>query len=201
MLALTVKTSNPGKMKEMRMAGIPNLSIEPGEDLPEIQSNDFILVAAYKAQSAGNRVIIEDSIISINDDNGVYQPVVDVKFKMAHIKSNIHLYAGKKALFISTVAVKIDDKIYVQTHSLECSIQKPHTNDPKAFGFDDILHIEHDGSLCSLHFLKNVKNMNPSPRLSSLKKLFNYLTVDKTPNDGLFIYDNPLPHWIGEYQE
>lgn len=200
MLSLTLKTSNSGKMQEMLMAGIPNLSIEAGEDLPEIQSDDFILVAAYKSQAAGEMVIIEDSILSIQDKFGVFQPVVDAKFKMKEIKSNIRAYSGKNAKYISTVAVQIDNKIYVQTASLDCIIGKPYTGDVNAMGFDDVLHVIFDEEYKSIHYLKTVEQVNPSPRIKSLKKLFAFLSEKESQNKGLFIYEKPLPKWNGDYQ-
>lgn len=199
---LVLKTSNQRKINEFKLAGIPDLQILPGEDHPEIQSDDHILVAAYKAQVSGENVIIEDSILSIEDDNGRMESIIDIKFKLAEIKSNINYYKHlvKKAIFTSTVAVKIDKNIYVQTFSFHGYIGEPYRENGPVFGFDDVFYIEHEKELKSMHMIKTQFDKACSPRINCLKLFYKNFELKNEQHEGFYIYNSPLPEWKGEYQ-
>lgn len=195
-----VKSSNQNKINELKYAEIPNLIFESGEDLPEIDSNDHFLVAAYKSQDSGEYIVIEDSILSIEDENGVMQPVIDIKFRLSEIKKNIDLYVGKKVHFISTIAVNVGDKIHVQTSQINCEFGRKIPDQYPVFGFDDILYLEHDNIFKSLHYFKKTLNQMLSPRVNSLKMIFDKINHNKE-HAGYKVYSSPLPVWEGQYQQ
>lgn len=152
-----VKSSNQKKIAEMKFAQLPEstkIEFQPGEDLPEIQTDDFILVAAYKSQTAGENVIIEDSFIAIEDEHGVIQPIIDIKFRLDEIRQNVQSYMGRKAVFVSTVAVNVDDEILIQTCSIKGVVGTPYREHGPVFGFDDFFYLEHDGEFKALHYVK-----------------------------------------------
>jgi len=201
-LKLVLKTSNQRKINEFKLANIQNLEILPGEDHPEIQSDDHILVAAYKAQDSGENVIIEDSILSIEDDSGKMESIIDIKFKLKEIKSNMSNYKHltKKAIFTSTVAVKIDSKIYVQTYDFNGYIGEPYLEDGPVFGFDDVFYLKYNNEFKSMHLIKTKFDKACSPRINALKMLFDNLDKKSMAHDGFYIFDTPLPVWNGDYQ-
>lgn len=195
-----LKSSNKNKINELQYAKISNLIFEEGEDLPEIDSDDHLLVAAYKAQDSGEYIVIEDSILSIENEDGIMQPVIDIKFRLSEIKKNIHLYVGKKVHFISTIAVNVGDEIHVQTSQINCEFGLKVPDQYPVFGFDDILYLEHDNIFKSLHYFKKTMNQMLSPRVNSLKMIFDKINHNKE-HDGYKKYNSPLPLWKGEYQK
>jgi inosine/xanthosine triphosphate pyrophosphatase family protein len=199
---MVLKTSNQRKINEFKLANIPDLQILPGEDHLEIQSDDHILVAAYKAQSSGENVIIEDSILSIENDNGEMESIIDIKFKLGEIKSNIHIYKHlvKKAIFTSTIAVKLKDKIFVQTFSFHGYIGEPYRENGPVFGFDDVFYIEHEKELKSMHMIKTQFDKACSPRINCLQLFFSNFEKENFEAEGFYTYETPLPEWKGEYQ-
>ena len=60
----TLVTSNKKKLREYSEL-IPNLRIRPGDDIPEVQSDD-VTVAIYKAIDNGSFTISEDTSFSAN---------------------------------------------------------------------------------------------------------------------------------------
>lgn len=73
---MIVVTSNKRKREEYQRFGIPNLTVLEGPDIREIDSNPDQIIA-YKTIEAGEGRIVEDAIITINDE-----PIIDVKWKI-----------------------------------------------------------------------------------------------------------------------
>ena len=71
-------SSNKNKIKEFKEM-IPQLKIENGKDLPEVQS-DMNNVILYKALDAGKGYIVEDTILEVN---GI--EVVDIRWKKSSL--------------------------------------------------------------------------------------------------------------------
>lgn len=195
-----LKSSNQNKINEMKRAKVENLVFQPGEDLEEIDSDDYLLIAAYKAEASKDFHVVEDSILFIEDDKGILQPVVDIKFRLSEIKNSIAEYKGKKVVFTSTVAVKMKDEIYVQTSHLDCVFDFPRKDQYTVFGFNDVLFVNHEGKYESLHYFKEHLDIILSPRITSLEKLFDKINMDKQ-HEGYKLYSSPLPKWEGDYQK
>mgnify|MGYP000066634052 CR=1 FL=1 len=83
----TLVTSNKKKLREYSEF-IPNLRIRPGDDIPEVQSDD-VTVAIYKAIDNGSFTISEDTSLEVEGEN--------VGVNLKYFKDMIHTYVGKKA--------------------------------------------------------------------------------------------------------
>lgn len=187
-------TSNQNKILEYQSIGLP-ISVENGADLPEIDSEDFSLIAAYKSKMAGDFNIIEDSILIIDDK--IYH---DIKFRTKEIVANVEKYYNKPVTWVLTLATLIDGQIHLFQNQLSGFIQKPYPGKSVGFGFDSYFYITVDGDSKSLHELKEngLKNQY-SPRLMALQKFYDF-AKHSSPSDQQYAME-ALVEWTGAFQK
>lgn len=187
-------TSNQNKILEYQSIGLP-ISVENGADLPEIDSEDFSLIAAYKSKMAGNFNIIEDSILII--DGKIYH---DIKFRIKDIVANVQQYYNKPVTWVLTLATLIEGEIHLFQNRLSGHINEPYQGVPLGFGFDSYFYINVEGDSKSLHELKEQGLKNKySPRLLALQKFYNFAT-NNNPSDQIYSIDS-LEEWTGNFQQ
>lgn len=116
-------SSNKNKIKEFKEM-IPQLKIENGKDLPEVQSN-MNNVILYKALDAGKGYIVEDTILEVN---GI--EVVDIRWKKSTLNE------GDKVRWIVSLGYNDGQHISVYRGIINGKITLKKEN-PEAFGFDD----------------------------------------------------------------
>lgn len=195
-----LKFSTSNKKKQEEISAISDIPFIHSIDLPEIDSDDWILVAAYKAKDVYNHtkeegVIVEDSILIIGDE--IFS---DIKFKYDYFVKNINLFLNKKVSFIVTTSVFINNKIYCFQGKIEGLI-KNKTID--GYYFDPYIFINTPLGFLSLTDLDNLgKKIDFSPRTISVKLLTDYFSntnLEKKENIFIFNYKD-LPDWNGNYQ-
>jgi inosine/xanthosine triphosphate pyrophosphatase family protein len=143
-------SSNKNKIKEFKEM-IPQLKIENGKDLPEVQS-DMNNVILYKALDAGKGYIVEDTILEVN---GI--EVVDIRWKKSTLSE------GDKVRWIVSLGYNDGQNISVYRGIINGKITLERENS-EAFGFDDYV-IPH-GTDKTLFELGNDKNKFSARRLA-----------------------------------
>lgn len=191
---LVLKSSNEKKIEEYKSI-CQDLQVSSGDDLPEISTTDWSLIAAYKAKHCCDMEIVEDTIVTI--DNKV---VHDIKFRIEKIKENINEYVGMKASCIVSIAFKHSDYIFVLEGETKGEIGEIYQTDKDVFDFDTIFYVEHEGKKISFQELKEngLKNKY-SPRTKAIKNLERLINGER---DAIAkVYTSALPVWKGKYQE
>lgn len=189
----TLITSNANKISEYQSIGLP-IHIEPGQDLPEIDTQDFNLIAAYKSKMAGDFNIVEDTILIIDDT--VFH---DIKFRSKDIINNINQYLGKSITWVVTLATSFNGEVHLFQSQVSGIIKEAYIGHTAGFGFDSYLHVAVDDTYKSLHQLKEEGRKNHySPRMKALTKFHHFLLLQQN-SDFRYSLDNLL-EWTGAYQ-
>jgi len=114
-------TGNQQKINEFRAAGL-KFSGTAKKDIPEVESENALVVALYKSLDAGPDTIIEDSSLIIGG-LGLSCPLIGPNFKY-EIK-NLHRFHRRKATMVVCLAWNFGDIIEVYTGSVLGLIDAP----------------------------------------------------------------------------
>lgn len=178
---IKISTSNQQKLREYKDMNL-NFEVIKGKDLKEVKS-DALTVAIYKAIDAGKNILVEDTILKIND-----KEIVDIRWKFDEVLKMDNPIIE----WIVNLSIVDNDYVYVYTGVVHCDfIQSsfdpfgPHAFDPflKPKGINETFY-ELD--------LKGIKK-DFSPRSIATKKLLsgNYSYKEKV---------SKFKKWNGEYQ-
>lgn len=179
---LILVTSSPIKLREYKAFSTPGLTIMPGEDVREIMA-DADSIIAYKALSAGEGRLVEDTILIVDG-----QPWVDVKWKIPALLRG-EVATGTPLTWQVRLGVLWKEHLYSflgEVHGNVC----PFTVD--GGGMDPIFWIE--DAQASLAQLDMIGRKDPySARRIALENLIN-----KVPHQ---VLSAPcLSPWTGDYQ-
>lgn len=185
---ITLTTSNKNKIKEFKRFGL-SFDVSKGLDLKEVDSNidDVIL---YKAIDAGENLLVEDTVLVINDEE-----VVDIRWKINELTKE----KNPQIKWITSLAIVDDGFIYIYRGEIDCALvenAKELIAPKDSFGFDPYLRPILDGKPVDQSFYdlekENLKD-NFSPRKMAVSQL----------NNGLFfamIKKTSVAKWNGQYQ-
>jgi inosine triphosphate pyrophosphatase len=115
-------SSNQHKIQEVKKI-LPNIKIEKGKDLREVDSNKPYVIVMYKAKEAGKNYLVEDVVMKIN---GILRN--DIKW----IHKNLKL--GAKVEWIVTYGYNNGEYIFCYDGHLKGVIVEPRGK--SNFGFD-----------------------------------------------------------------
>lgn len=121
---LTLLSSNTHKLAEFQRFQLPGIAIKTGPDLRELD-NEAGIVAAHKACQNGNRFLIDDTLLEIDD-----KEIIDIRYCM----DNLDQFENLDAKWIVNLAFAHAGSVYVFTGVTEGKIVKPIGN--SGFGFD-----------------------------------------------------------------
>ena len=189
----SISTSNLKKIEEIKRTS--NISINQGLDLPEIKSDDSLLVALHKAIDYYNHTgieqsFIEDTIIEIEG-----KPITDIKFTFDTIKDNLLDYLGKSVSIKTTMACVTNNKVLYIVDSINGVID---FKGDDGYVFDPFFFINHSGIYKSFAQLdkEGLKHLF-NPRNKILFKINDFLNGDLDIN---YVNINSIPKWNGQYQ-
>ena len=179
---LILKSSNENKIKEFKRILGNTLSIKPGKDLPEIDS-DSLNVVIHKAKDAGENIIVEDTTLTIDG-----QEIVDIKWKINELKK---INKTPKAIWRVLLGVLQNNQIYVFEGIIKGKIVVP-KNEIEGFGFDP--YFVPNGTDLSLAELdKKGQKENYSARKKALLNLISNKPLK-------VINSSNIKKWEGKYQ-
>ena len=175
----TLVTSNKRKIREYREF-LPDLRIEEGKDLPEVESDD-ITVALYKGIDNGPFTISEDTSLEIEGE--------EIGVNLKWFKSKIPTFVGKKAYW--KVLLAKNDGEYIKVY--EGFIKG------KIIASDDISSFDHYFSVDGYDkTLGELKATDIEPALYSARAM-----AAKNLREDKFIVRKRIkfiPEWTGKYQ-
>ena len=171
-------SSNKRKLEEYKSFGL-DFDIASGNDLPEVDSNSFDVIA-YKAEMNGIHTISEDTSLHIENSN----VGVNIKWMINHLSE----FVGKKALW-EVVLGKNDGKfIYVYQGLINGIIVEPRG---KGYAFDPFFQPEN----CNFT-LAELDEQNLKHKFSARKNVAENLLNDNY----LKKFSLPLEVWQGKWQ-
>lgn len=199
MSLINLKFSTSNKKKQEEISQVSNIPFTHSIDLPEIDSNDYILVAAHKAKDIYQHtgiegIITEDSILIID---GVV--CTDIKFKYEDFKNNISDYIGKPVSFVVTLSVVVGDNIYCFKNSIKGTLGNENDD---GYVFDPYIFVDDNGTQKSLAKLEqeNRKQLF-SPRTGAIRLLEDYFNEKAVNNDNIYSFKlKEISRWQGNYQ-
>lgn len=197
---LVFATSNEEKRKEIGLSC--KIPIIAGADLPEIDSEDPLLIAMHKAKDAWVHygrpgVIVEDTVLIID---GVTYP--DIKFKFSEFRKNLDAYLGKQVVFMVTLAFVYKDGIYGVQERLIGEIVRPQES---GYAFDPYIFVDsptHKGPVSLACLAKAGLKHKVSPRNRAINRLFKLPGMSKEKQSHFLLLPlGELEDWAGGYQE
>ena len=175
----TLVTSNKRKIREYREF-LPDLRIEEGKDLPEVESDD-ITVALYKGIDNGPFTISEDTSLEIEGE--------EIGVNLKWFKSKIPTFVGKKAYW--KVLLAKNDGEYIKIY--EGFIKGEIIVSEDTSSFDHYFSVDgYDKTLGEL------KATDIEPALYSARAM-----AAKNLREDRFIVRKRIkfiPEWTGKYQ-
>jgi inosine/xanthosine triphosphate pyrophosphatase family protein len=175
-------SSNKFKLKEFKRFGL-DIDIQEGLDLKEVAGNSKEVVI-YKSIEAGENLIVEDTILTING-----KEIVDIREKI----NSLNQFEGQDALWTVSIACVLDKNILFSSATIKGIIKEPKTDITKAFGFDPFFYP--DNSNLSLHSLEM---QNLKDNFSARKLAIEYF-INRSGNFEI-ISLNSIKPWNGKYQ-
>lgn len=179
---LKLSSSNKQKIAEYKAFNIKGMTVVAGEDHKEVKA-DADTVALYKAMSAGENIIVDDTILVVNDEE-----VVDIRWKLDEVAK----MDSPKIQWIVTLSVQDGDFIYIYKGVVDCDTRE---SDMDPFGyhaFDPFLSPKGvEESFYQLD-LKGEK-AKYSPRTKAIEKLMIGDFYKK-------VSISEIKPWTGEYQ-
>jgi len=177
---LKLVTSNVNKLREFQRFGIPNISIEKGRDLQEINA-DPINVIIHKAKDAGPDRIVEDTSFHVEGE--------DVGVNIRWLLDKLGTLIGKKASWMVLLGLNDGHQIRVFEGIIKGVITEP---SGKEFGFDPFF--KPDGSN---NTLGELEEMGEKDLFSARKKAVENLLRNKPITIKSL---TNVSQWSGEYQ-
>jgi inosine/xanthosine triphosphate pyrophosphatase family protein len=182
---LKLVTSNKHKLNEFRRFGL-TLEMSPGLDLKEV-SGTSKQVILHKALEAGNNLLVEDTILTIN---GV--EVVDIRAKINELNNQ----PEANAVWTVSLAALQDDNVYTASASIKGTIKVLNRDIPKdAFGFDPYFLPDGHPMKLSLYDLEKQGQKD----LYSARKQAIINFINQT-GDFSTTLKKDIKKWEGEYQ-
>ena len=175
----TLVTSNKRKIREYREF-LPDLRIEEGKDLPEVESDD-ITVAIYKGIDNGPFTISEDTSLEIEGE--------EIGVNLKWFKSKIPTFVGKKAYWKVLLAKNDGEYIKIYEGLVKGEI----------IASEDISSFDHYFSVDGYDkTLGELKATDIEPALYSARAM-----AAKNLREDKFIVRKRIkfiPEWTGKYQ-
>lgn len=175
----TLVTSNKRKIREYREF-LPDLRIEEGKDLPEVESDD-ITVAIYKGIDNGPFTISEDTSLEIEGE--------EIGVNLKWFKSKIPTFVGKKAYWKVLLAKNDGEYIKIYEGFVKGEI----------IASEDISSFDHYFSVDGYDkTLGELKATDIEPALYSARAM-----AAKNLREDKFIVRKRIkfiPEWTGKYQ-
>jgi inosine/xanthosine triphosphate pyrophosphatase family protein len=172
-------TSNARKIREYREL-IPNLRVEEGQDLPEVDADDET-VAIYKAVDNGPYTISEDTSLEVEGEN------IGVNLKW--FKEKIPTFVGKKAYW--KVLLAKNDGEYIKVY--EGFVEGEIVASQDTSSFDKYFKVTKFDQL-----LGELKMTDTDPALYSARAM-----AAKNLKEDRYIVRKRvkyIPEWTGKYQ-
>jgi inosine/xanthosine triphosphate pyrophosphatase family protein len=167
------KSSNEFKVKEFQKY-LPNLKIEKGEDLDEVMgTKDDVII--YKSLDAGKNIIVEDTILIVNNEE-----IVDIRWRADELK------IGDKATWVVSLGYNDGENVYVFRGSVNGRI----SSSTMGYGFGSKFFP--DGMDKPIDFIEN------DIYYYSARKI----AIDNFKNNRpLYVVKiDDIPAWTGKYQ-
>lgn len=183
---LKLVTSNKFKLNEFQRFGLP-FDATKGLDLKEVKGSSKEVVI-YKAISAGENNIVEDTILEVEG-----QEIVDIRMKMSELDN----YIGKEAFWTVSLSFMHNGYIFISQSKVSGFIKKPKESDlSNSFGFDPFF-VPLQGNL-NLLSLSELERIGVKDVFSARKKAVNNLI--NAEGDFSVIKRISIKDWDGEYQ-
>jgi len=179
---MVLKTSNPYKIKEFtRLLCDTEITIEKGTDIKEVLA-DKDTVVLYKAMAAGENVLVEDSVLTING-----KEEVEIRWKWQDLKTGSHI------IWTISIAIMLNDTIKVYRGEVEAIVDRSLGMDGEAFEPFIVPLKNNPNKLSYVELGKIINKDTIDPRAMAVQNLLkdNYV-LKKDIKD--------LPNWRGEYQ-
>lgn len=174
-------TSNLNKLAEFKRFGL-DLEIATGLDLREVKG-DSEQVAIYKAIEAGENLLVEDTILTIDGEE-----IVDIRTRLDELPR----WENKEAVWQVSIACLQGGVVSLSVGKLVGQIKAPMKDYAQGFGFDPYFYP--DGGIDSLAKLEaNNQKDNCSSRREAI---MNFLQGENIKKFRL----EDMPTWTGEYQ-
>lgn len=180
--SLKLSSSNKQKITEYTNFNIPGLVVVKGEDYKEVRS-DALTVSIYKALSAGEGVIVDDTILEINGEE-----VVDVRWKLEEVSK----MDNPKITWIVTLSVLDEGFVYVYKGVVDCDTRDSDMDPMGYHAFDPFLAPKGIKDSFYQLDLKGEKSLH-SPRTRAIEKLLSGDYEVKIPS-------SQISPWTGDYQ-
>lgn len=178
-------TSNLNKLAEFnRLVGSDFFEIATGKDLQEIQSDDHILVSIHKALEAGERCIIEDTVLEVDS-----HVVSDIRYKLDELANKV---TKSPLRWICTLAFLNQGEVKVFSKSISGFFRATDCVPKDSFGFDAFFVPQ--GTDKSLYELEKE---GLKDTYSARKLVVNALIADDFCHKVLVTDIEP---WAGDYQ-
>jgi len=174
-------TSNLNKLAEFSRFGL-NIEMAAGLDLREV-SGTSEQVAIYKAIEAGENLIVEDTILTIDG-----KEIVDIRQRLNELPQ----LEGKEAVWQTSIACMSNGEIKIAVGRTLGTIAPPEEHYQTGFGFDPYFYPS--GSKSSLTHLDL---MGEKDSVSARKQA---ITRFLSEEDCKTIPLCDIPPWTGEYQ-
>ena len=185
---IKLTTSNIKKIEEFKRFGL-SFDIAEGLDLKEVDGSidDVIL---YKAMDAGDNLLVEDTVLVVND-----KEVVDIRWNIEELKKQ----DNPDIKWITSLAIKEEGFIYIYRGEIKCALVE-NANDvvtlEDSFGFDPYLCPILNDIVVNKTFQElNKEGLkdNYSPRKMAVEQLQNGFFLAKIKSDS-------VQKWTGSYQ-
>ncbi|MEG0870130.1 MAG: non-canonical purine NTP pyrophosphatase [Hafnia sp.] len=179
---MLIVTSNNSKRLEYQRFGIPNLRIEDGPDIREVNGTpDEIII--HKALEAGEGRIVEDAIIRLNGE-----PMIDVRWKIDALR-NGEYPLGAEIIWEVRLGLVQDGLIKLFYGEIVGELCKCMED---GFGVDPVIYVPSEKLT-----LATMDRMGIKDRISSRRTAIQNL-IDNKPYMVVSVQD-VLP-WQGDYQ-
>ena len=120
-------SSNENKLTEFRRFGLPDIEIEKGKDLKEVNA-DPQTVILYKALEAGTHCMVEDTSLHIEGE--------EVGVNIRWLLDNLPAFNGRKAVWQVLLGYNNGVEIEIYEGFVSGRITDRFAENPQGFGFD-----------------------------------------------------------------
>jgi inosine/xanthosine triphosphate pyrophosphatase family protein len=174
-------TSNPNKLAEFSRFGL-DIEMAAGLDLKEV-SGTSEQVAIYKAIEAGENLIVEDTILTIDGEE-----IVDIRQRLNELPQ----WEGKEAIWQTSIACMSNGEIKIAVGRTLGTIAPPEESHQTGFGFDPYFY-----PLGSQSSLSHLELIGEKDGVSARKQaITRFLSDEKCKTIPLC----DIPQWTGDYQ-
>lgn len=178
---IKISTSNKLKLKEYKDMNL-DFEVVHGKDIKEVMS-DSLTVAIYKAIEAGENILVEDTILKVNNEE-----IVDIRWKF----DDVSKMDNPTIEWIVNLAILDNNNVYIYTGTVHCDFVKSDFDPFGPYAFDPFLKPKNIDKTFYELSLEDLKK-NFSPRNIAINNLINGIYSCKKPVSS-------IPKWTGDYQ-